>query len=238
MVHYAIASLLLQSDKPDRVVLYLDNENWSENNLPDNLKFLKKYGLEIHFCKDIRSYTKLVYAIQEFPNDILITADDDIFYPKNWLRKIKACYANNPNNIYCHRAHEIRIDEQGNIIPYKQWKYEIKKSNDCNLIFPTGVGGVLYPPNALHSLTIDSNLFLALAPSNDDIWFWAMAKLQGTKTYLVDNPIRSFARVNKKEEMSMCLANLNVTNNANDKQLKSILEKFPQIEFTFKKEKV
>jgi hypothetical protein len=47
--------------------------------------------------------------------------------------------------------------------------------------FPTGVGGILYPPKCFHKDIADKELFLKLAPNADDIWFWAMACLIGRK---------------------------------------------------------
>ena len=47
-----------------------------------------KNGLEIRFVKDIGSYTKAIYAFKEFSESIIVTADDDIFYPKDWLKKL------------------------------------------------------------------------------------------------------------------------------------------------------
>ena len=32
-------------------------------------------------------HTKLVPALKAFPNDILVTADDDVFYPVNWFEQ-------------------------------------------------------------------------------------------------------------------------------------------------------
>ena len=76
-VIHVLKSLLLQSRRPDRIILWLDNINFSHEKLPARLaRFCSKYGIEIRFCEDIRSYKKLVPALQLCPNDILVTVDD------------------------------------------------------------------------------------------------------------------------------------------------------------------
>ena len=40
-VHYTIISLLRQTIKPDIIVLWLDNSNWDDSNIPKSIKILK-----------------------------------------------------------------------------------------------------------------------------------------------------------------------------------------------------
>ena len=47
-------------------------------------------------------------------------------------------------------------------------------------IIPIGAWGILYPPNCLSSQVLDVDLFLKIAPKNDDLWFKAMALLKNT----------------------------------------------------------
>ena len=49
----------------------------------------------------------------------------------------------------------------------------------------TGVGGVLYPPHILNQEVLDEEKCRELAPTNDDIWFWLMAVLNGAKINVV-----------------------------------------------------
>ena len=60
--------------------------------MPKELKELMKRGLEIRFCKDIGPHGKLIYALKEFPDAIVVTADDDMIYPKDWLEKLFESY--------------------------------------------------------------------------------------------------------------------------------------------------
>ncbi|MDR1811787.1 MAG: glycosyltransferase [Candidatus Fibromonas sp.] len=214
---YAIWSLFEQSVKPDRIILWLGRENRDLNGIPALLKTETEMGLEIRFCEDIKSYKKLNFALQEFPNDVLITVDDDAYYPKDWLEKLLKTHFENPGKICCHRAHTIRKD-----LPYNKWKWKSTEKDDADMLFPTGVGGVLYPPDSLDISHL--NEIMRLAPQADDIAYWAMAKLKGTKHVLVKNGYFEFALVNGIDEEDSLMAK-NREQGQNDLQFKAV-EKF------------
>src|SRR5690606_22490626 len=48
-----IESILLQTFKPDRIVLWLDRDALSEDDLPISLKGQMQRGLTVRFCEDI-----------------------------------------------------------------------------------------------------------------------------------------------------------------------------------------
>jgi len=196
---YAIYSLFEQNIQPDKIVLWLDMENWNLNNIPALLKTEMEMGLEIKFCKDLKSYKKLNFALQEFPNDVLITVDDDAYYPRDWLEKLLLTHRENPEKICCHRAHVIRKG-----LPYNKWKWKATKSDNAEMLFPTGIGGVLYPPNSLEVSHL--NDIMQLAPQADDISYWALAKLKGTKHILVKNGYFEFNLVNGMDEEDSLMA--------------------------------
>ena len=81
--YYTIISLLRQTYKPDAIILWLDKDNWDDSKLPKSIQDLKKKGLEVKYCIDLRSYKKLIPALLEYPKSIIVTCDDDIYYKKN-----------------------------------------------------------------------------------------------------------------------------------------------------------
>ena len=126
------------------------------------------------------SHRKLVHSIASYPEDIIITCDDDLMYRKNWLSIFYKEHKNHPKSIIGNHTVHINHDENGTPLPFKQWKYpETAKIND-KAITPIGAWGVLYPPKSLSNLVLDEKLFLHLAPKADDLWFKAMAIVQGT----------------------------------------------------------
>ena len=181
----SVYSLLNQSVKPDRIILWL-SDKLSLNDLPYDITRFIKNGLEIRFVKDIGSYTKAIYAFKEFPNSIIVTADDDIYYPKDWLAKLYYSFITNPKDISVHRAHRIRLENK-KIAPYETWTKHVEEESARFDNFLTGVGGVLYPPNCFSNEVLRKDVFLTKAPFADDIWFWVMALVHNRKIRVVKN---------------------------------------------------
>ncbi|MDR1216919.1 MAG: hypothetical protein LBK25_09570 [Treponema sp.] len=219
-----IASIFRQSVIPDKIILWL-----AEKTITPQLRLLQEYGLEIKFCDDLRSYKKLIPALKEFPEDVLITADDDLYYPHNWLAQLIFAYQENPKNIYCHRAHKIVFDNNGVIKPYEQWRFQIKSERDAKLIFPTSGAGCLYPPHTLDENVVNMEEFMSLAPTADDIWFWAMANLCNTNIEIVKDSCFSVKDIASDGCGETPLCDENVTGGANDRQLRAVMERFPQL---------
>lgn len=233
-IHFCIYSLLEQTLKPDEVILWLASEQFPnrEKDIPQEVLNLKDKGLTIKWCSNLYSYKKLIPSFKEFKNCILITADDDIFYPKNWLEILYKSYLTHPNAITCHRAHRIKLDKNKNILPYKKWAKKINGPNLSFLNFFTGAGGVLYPPNSLDENVANIKQFTELAPHGDDIWFWAMALINNTKIFVAKNNIKSLTYVNPERERGKTGEFTLFTNNkqgGNDIQIGKILKAYPVI---------
>ena len=241
---FAIISLLNQKVKPDKVVLWIA---WDDKeNIPQVMNELTSKGLEIHFCDDIKSYQKLVFTLDVYPDDYIITADDDIYYPQNWFERLLDEHKKHPKKIICHRAHGIKVDEKHYPLPYASWdksidpvKYFEMISDERHVhesIFPTGVSGILYPPKCLHGDVANKELFMELAPKADDIWFWAMAVINrdyfnGESPYIViENGYSTHLHVidPEQEQGDNALWNYN-SKGGNDRQLKAVIEHYQQI---------
>jgi|GEM_PF-448927 len=248
---YAIITLLNQSVKPDKIILWIAYKD--KENAPQIMNDLVEKGLEIRYCEDIKSYKKLVPAIENFPDDYIITADDDVYYPQNWFEQLMAEHKKNPKKIICHRAHGIKVDEYHNPNPYIEWDFGIEPKNyfvpsfvsqeqsmlrhQLESVFPTGVAGALYPPKCFHNDITNKELFMKLAPKADDIWFWAMAVIN-KKYFGEESPyvvIENGYSQNlqdidiEQQKDDNALWNYNGLQGGNDKQLKAVIEQYPQI---------
>jgi len=234
-IHYALYSLLTQTLKPDKVILWLGEEQFpnKEKDLSKEVLELKKNGLIIKWCKDIKSYKKLIPSLIEYPNDIIVTADDDIFYDENWLKTLYKSYLKNKNYVHCQRAHKIKFNEHKELLSYDEWEKSIQDNSASFLNFFTGAGGVLYPPNVLYKDILNEELFKKMAPNNDDIWFWAMCVLNGTKIKVVKNNFCDLIFINPERETSssneFTLFKINVILKKNYSQIEKTLKEFPQI---------
>lgn len=231
-LHYTIYSLLKQYHKPDEILLWLSKEEFPnlEKDIPKKVLDLKKFGLSIRWCKNLKSYKKLIFALKEYPDDILITADDDLYYPKSWLEKLYKEHVNDPKNIICHRSHLIKFDDN-KFKPYSEWKMIIQNNKASFLNFATTGGGNLYPPRSLYDDVLNEKLFMKLAPNGDDIWFWAMSVLNNTKIKIIEDGYNDIIYTNPKREL--CIGEettlFQKNKEGNNLQLKNIIEYYPQI---------
>ena len=233
-IYYCIYSLLTQTLKPNKIILWLGEEQFpnKEKDLPKNLLKFTKYGLTIKYTKDIKSYKKLIPSLKEYPNSIIITADDDIFYPQNWLEKLYNCWKNNKDCVVCHRAHRVGIENE-KLIPYNKWEHNIIADKSSFYNFCTTGGGVLYHPNSFYKDIFNEKIFKELTPNADDIWFWAMVVLNDTKIKIVDEPLDNLIYVNPERQKGFndddTLYFSNVYENKNDIQLEKVINYYPQI---------
>jgi hypothetical protein len=237
-VHYAVYSLLTQTLRPRKVVLWLAEEQFPDKNrgLPHELLRLMENGLEILWTHNLRAYTKLVPALRAYGDAVIVTADDDVFYRKDWLSLLYMdyCRHNREKMVYAHRAHRVRLLAEGGLCPYKQWRQmEGAEYEPSFFNFATGCMGVLYPPGVLHGDVLNEDLFMRLAPMADDVFYWAMAICNNTKIKVVPDNQPVMIAVNIEREAGMngdyTLHSENVDAGKNDEQLANVLEYYPQV---------
>lgn len=176
-----LRSLLSQTVRPDRVVLWLAEADLSS--LPAEVSDLCDHGLTIRGCRDIRSYKKLIPALHEWPEAYIVTADDDVYYPPDWLDSLVAVAKDHPREVIASRVHLAGIEGTGGLSKYNTWQLASSLDvapDERSRLFPTGVGGVLYPPKSLHEKVMDESAFMRLCPNADDVWFFWMARMQGS----------------------------------------------------------
>lgn len=217
-----VYSLMKQSVQPDKIVLWLDENKWNKDVLPNNIKYLIRNGLEVRFCKDLRSFTKLIPALKEFPQKCIITVDDDVFYSPQMIYELFENYKKNPKSVSCLHFCIVDLDKSGTIKPYYEWEechvVSIDREINERYIFPQGYGGVLYPPNVFDECVLDYDTAQKLSPFADDVWFYCMGLKNGakrsypcnskTKYYLIDM-FRQLIKKDRLNEMNVKLADKN-----------------------------
>ena len=118
-LHLTLMTLLSQQVLPDRVVLYVFDDDHAS--LPRDVLALTGDLFEIRRVpKDIRSYKKLVPALRDFPQAYIATADDDVRYRPTWLAELVSAHDPAVREVIGRRAHRIRTDASGRILPYRE----------------------------------------------------------------------------------------------------------------------
>lgn len=217
-----IESILRQTKKPSRIILWLSKQQFPDkNSLPKSLLDLQKRGLEIRMVDgDIRSHKKYYYVMSEFPDDIIITIDDDIFYRPTLIEDLYNEHMKKPSTIIFSYGYVMSYNLSGELNPYLQWKLA-NCEDSKNLFFGSGGGTLIPGVNIFYKDILNIDLARKLCPIADDIWLNVMADLQGTskKKIYKKNVILPILNPNDKT-----LASENLGCNLNDKQLHSIYE--------------
>ena len=194
LVLYAIESIGLGKRKPSRITLWLQDEE-AYLNLPETLRRLKSRGLEIHLSENLGPHTKY-YPYIDRESELhapLVTADDDVLYPRGWLQQLIEANEANPSAVHCFRAHRMRLNNK-RFIPYNEWGPCLSTS-PSQLNFITGVSGVIYPPNFLQYLKHRGKAFEHCCPAGDDIWMTVNALRGGFKIAQVKDVPVLFGKV-------------------------------------------
>ena len=236
---YVIRSIFDGDLLPQGVYLYVSEKDYSKLYQRFFIKHLIGLGyLHLEIVKDIKSYTKFVYALQQHKEKNIVICDDDIFYPNYWFREL----INSRNTwgatdiISCHRGHLVKFINN-EILPYSAWDKDISElQHPESLIFPTGTGGVLYPPNSISSLAIEHRLFLELAPTADDVWFWFCSLHNNSRFVLTDREVyRESDYIMFPGSQEISLYHKNVDKDANDIQIQNVYKYFKSLNSDFEK---
>jgi len=226
-VHQTILSLLCQSVPADKIILWLADNEFTLEQLPPSLLVLTKYGLDIRFCSDIRSFKKLVPTLKAFPDSTIITFDDDVVYPENQIEKLINKHQQFPDAVVCHHAREMVKMSNGLLAPYNDWPFASESFSPKKSLFPVGIGGVLYPADVLHNDVLNEGVFMRLCPQADDLWFKVMALKNNHLAVQVDDPMpyEDYLLAPKSQERSLWQEN----RFNNDEQLANILAEYSSI---------
>jgi hypothetical protein len=177
-VHYTIESIAAGHLKPSRLVLWVAPSVLALGT-PEPLRRLVARGLEVRSCVDLGPHKKYFPAVMQGPAARgLVTADDDVLYPADWLDKLVAAAARRPGAIHAYRAHLMAFAPDGRFLRYADWP-ACRSTLPSPLHFTTGVGGVFFPPAMQDMLREAGDGFRAVCPRADDIWLNAVALRAG-----------------------------------------------------------
>lgn len=226
-VSLVLESLLEQTLKPNRIILWLDRDEFSEeSDLPLTLLSLKKRGVQIEYCDNLKSYKKLIPTLERYPDSLIITADDDIIYPNDFVERLYKSYKHHPDEVNYYRGHRMKF-ANGELLPYNKWDIETEKATSSIYNFPTGCGGVIYTRELLDNEICKPDIFLNIASTADDVWFKAMSLKKGVKCRQVELecPFRDkFIFLDAMDDMG--LANINLIGNKNDEQIQAVFSRY------------
>lgn len=220
-LHLTLKTILLQSVRPAAVVLWIAKEDVEQ--LPENVLALKKWGLQIGQCKNLRSYKKLIPALSTYRDRVIVTADDDVVYWRKWLADLLGEYSGDSPEVLCHRMHVVKTNARGLPDTYRSWEWCSDSLQRSRLNFATGVGGVLYPPNVFHGEAVDEEKMIRFCPQGDDIWFYWMTNASGVHVRKVPSSGNIRFWIGSQEA---ALWKSNIDDERNDTQIATMIKEY------------
>ena len=210
--------------KPDKIILWLADTQFSGmDSLPAELFGLQERGLTIRFCSDLKSHKKYFYVMQEYPKDIIILVDDDMFYPYDTIKQLMRMHKRYPNDICTMTAQVMKPAFRSMPSEWRNPRCKEKFVHSDQIQIFTGSGS-LYPPHCLSNEAFDKEKIIKLCPYADDLWLTFMAKRNNTKV-TTKYPWRAFP-ITIYNTGKDSLWRVNAEEGNNDKQWKALLEAY------------
>ena len=184
-IEKTVESIVEQSLKPNKIVLYICKDDFNE--VPPLLKAMEnEYEIfEVKLINDnYRSATKLIPALDDFPDDILINIDDDLIYKSDLIKNLVDCYHKfGDKRIYSVAGHKLYFDAKK--ILHKNYEHITYEYDGYDCSFLSG-HGTLYPPHIFDGTKIKNfDLMKKMCVTHDELWFWANAVINNIKTHVI-----------------------------------------------------
>lgn len=231
-VKESIATIAKQTVKPDITLLWLCEEEFvaegttkadverSFSGIPVTLRWVPQ-------GKNMKSFNKYLWIMQENPDAILITFDDDLLYRETLIEELLVQHKAHPNCMISARSHLTRHDGEGRVLSYNKWEIEQKRffNTPLHSLFVNDGCGALYPPGAFAPSFFDTEVIKRVCEYNDDIWL---------NLYLWNNHIPKVALPDPKKLWHVegtqedCLWTINQTRN--NLYLQNAFAEYPDLE--------
>ena len=189
LVYKVIDNMLGQTRRPDKVVLYLAEDEFSDHVLPDNLiiRLERDERFEVRYIENLKSHKKYIEVFRDFPDANVVLVDDDIVYPDIMLDELLKQHRRTPHAVIAMRSHVISMTKDGDFAEYREWMAERKiKDVPSALILATTGGGTLIPSGALPDSAFDRGKIRSAAFLADDLWIKWHLLMAGVPVVWID----------------------------------------------------
>lgn len=183
-VQYTIKTLFTQTYKPDRIVLWLAEEEFPDRKMPESIFKLQERGLEVRYCENLYGHKRYYKLIEEQKEDeCIIMFDDDILFPPHLIERTYKVWKKHPKCIVCDRGQVLSFQNDKVMNPGR-WSSvsKVGLKNPSFRILASPGGGCLIPPGSFYKDVNNSELIKKYALKTGDIWLMFMAAENDTKT--------------------------------------------------------
>jgi hypothetical protein len=215
--------ILNQTLKFDKLCIVID-DNIAENEIQDYL-LLKDLDsrIEILFGESKwRSANKLLTTYKKYPNDIIITCDDDMYYPNTAFQEMYDVWLKNKECIIAQEINPAQID-----------CLTVKYINSFDVMLRQKEFGkylsvcCLFPPRSLEDTDVYNydNFKYVTNGNHDELWFWIHTTIKGIYVIGLDYTVSY-----QIDEVAMKFDETALTNiNGNPKEIEAYIERYNKI---------
>jgi len=192
----ALTSLLLQSRLPDQINLWVSKEPYLRDKgiankeaidqLIASLPAESRSRISVRWVPNTGPYRKLIPMLREAgPDDLIVTADDDIFYGRDWLSGLLSAYDYAGGKPAAARVRTKRINFLGRKTSYLFWNLINQPKTVEDGFIVTFGGGVVLTRAMFREQDIADDSFLKVAPTADDLWYSKLLRLNRNELVVV-----------------------------------------------------
>lgn len=182
LLRITLLSLLHQRHRADKIVVWISSDAYLSDRGVESVNILDERFHEIlashpdlvefRFTPNTGPYRKLLPILQNCgDDDLIITADDDIFYGELWLQKLLAAHQENASIPVVARARKVTRTRWNTTKGYRYWNLIRERGEHSEELLVTFGGGAVLKKAHFTPDFINNTDFMQLAPTTDDIWF-------------------------------------------------------------------
>lgn len=232
---YTLYSILKQTVIPDKIIVNLIKSECPNEleDIPKDLLDFQEYGVKFIFREEnLKPHNKYFYTFQDYPESIIITIDDDLYYRPTLIEKLLDLHKKNPTAVCADLVRKITLTNNS-FTNYSYWDIYNENSIGHNYL-ALGFGGVLYPAKLFNKTSLlDKDIIKKICLNADDLWLKAKEITMNIPvvTGKFEGPTIDLdtSRIN-------ALSSSNVAKNSNDVQWESLNKQFKLSHF-FKENK-
>ncbi|GGY69820.1 hypothetical protein [Marinobacter zhanjiangensis] len=205
-----LMSLCLQSRQADEIRLWVSSEPYlRDGGIPEreelhhyfhDLPAEWRRRIKVCWVTNTGPYRKLIPALREAgPDDLLITADDDIIYGENWLGTLLQAHEPGSNVAIAGRVRQKRYNAFGRTMSYMNWDILRDPSVISEAYIITFGGGAVLSRPMFREQDILDDAFLEIAPTADDLWYSKLLLRNDTLVRVVPGVLRELNFIEHKD---------------------------------------
>lgn len=162
-----------------------------DSRVPRMLRLLEHKGLNVQMVPDLRSHTKWAYCreqawIERFPGCVLV--DDDLIYPMRSIQGLLRAVARNPAQVIVNFSAQIEFEGDTPVFSSdRKLAQGVGSENISMFNHPFSGSGMFIPLSVLRVVDSNPENFLAMCPTNDDIWLHREMFRLGFSIWSLDN---------------------------------------------------